>query len=1547
LYIGILKKYLYDNGFSNMEEKLILKILDENRSGLTITEIVKHTGISRAAIRIALARLEGSESVNIRKIGMAKVYILNQNSAVEHAAMCFAEKSEHDKKYPGTNQRVKIISLLLVILIISILIGSCVNALIVNSKHKIYTLSEIRGKQLNIKSDAYTGVMDISKPKYISTTEEYHRSPNIIYDGNEYWLFYAKADTPAPAIRGYYYYNPDADSYSIYYRHNATMDALNSSPEIKLNLSDNLLLGPSKKVSAVFFQGKIYLYISAYHVAPTSIPTSIYYYVYDQANSNWLGPYTLLQDPNTPEEQFLENKPAGVGTNVDVAADEDWMYITYSDGNAGYITTFNGTDYGTGPNIIDKSEDVDIFDYPKINIMGDNIYLLGFKDYEKTDSQIFTAHIGPDPVFEKSSKPFSGITIIDMDIFNNGTTLFVTGSLSDSLSDHLIITKSEDNASSWMNPSDVTFAIYDQEGDHYFEQFRELWNDMECSGVSINGSTYIYFTTESDDSMGFGSAKIAYLPLDWDVQNYHYNTIQNAIYLSDNYESVSISNETYYESLVMDFPLTFIGHGTTLSPGYDKTAIIIRSDGVNITGLKITGADTAIAISPEIDPTLMTETIGITNNDLSGNNIGLVNNATGRIDATLNYWGDITGPSGNGIGIGSAVLGNTAYSPWYMSQEYSGTLYADVLYAMNDLTFGKIKNQNIMQDEIAADLNLIKNYPGNTVITWASSNVNILSNSGKVTRPNIDTPVYLLAIVSKAHSASLYKIFNMTVKAKEVSDEAAVDSEYDALTFESIRQENINESSIISDLNLSMDGINETAIAWKSSNTDIITNQGIVYMNSSIISVVLFANITKGDVSRIKEFDFNVMAYTDGDEEKIVYAKSKLTDRMILNGNADMDNILSSINLPSNISDPALADLTITWNTSAPETIILDDPKDEVVVLNDDDLYTDKLLSNANISIYHDPDTGTESGPILGSNIEFACGKCSDANFDNYVSYIGQYMPLCGYYKGVIAGILSNKDTICAKIYEPELMYEIDLKSYATDTCIDRGDGSCDQFQKTSYDLRPMFSKGDVLRSSSADKHVILRATLQLNNRIAVKYFPLTIKMKIPTATFDENGDAVISNDSTEYVIDNSNRYNITSIDIPEYINTSDVITMNLAGLMNPNAYNLTLGMRSLSLIRNTAGGNKYIIDLFEDTMIFTGDSWNGLFMLPTELKAGDYSVDQGTVNLIIEAGWAYEFTFSHPVRITFVGVGNNKMAAYAHSGNVLTKIANRCLSATDYSNIIGNNDCYFNDGDNLIIWTYHFTKFAAYTPATPVVETPGRSTTKTSATGGAGGTGGGAGGMTSLSACTESWVCENWSPCIKNISTRSCTDINNCGTSASKPSTELQCTDSTINGSYDLVINDSGTIKNNLTGNIKSTLFDIVLEILQPPTKEDQSLSIKVSLINFGLPGKVDAKLHYTVKDSQNLTVFELYKNQSVETQLEFIDKLDLSALKKGDYNLIIDLKYPGQTEPASAEKSFSVQAPSLSLEYIVLFVVFGLLLIFIIAVFLKRKQNSTQAKQ
>ena len=60
----------------NSAEVGVVGVLKGSRNGVTITELVSLSKLSRSTVRVVLARLEGGGKVSIRRIGMAKVYIM-------------------------------------------------------------------------------------------------------------------------------------------------------------------------------------------------------------------------------------------------------------------------------------------------------------------------------------------------------------------------------------------------------------------------------------------------------------------------------------------------------------------------------------------------------------------------------------------------------------------------------------------------------------------------------------------------------------------------------------------------------------------------------------------------------------------------------------------------------------------------------------------------------------------------------------------------------------------------------------------------------------------------------------------------------------------------------------------------------------------------------------------------------------------------------------------------------------------------------------------------------------------------------------------------------------------------------------------------------------------------------------------------------------------------------------------------------------------------------------------------------------------------------
>jgi len=63
----------------NNVEKIQEVLRKNNKTGSTITELVKVSKLTRSSVRTALAKLEGAKKISFRKVGMAKVYTLKTN----------------------------------------------------------------------------------------------------------------------------------------------------------------------------------------------------------------------------------------------------------------------------------------------------------------------------------------------------------------------------------------------------------------------------------------------------------------------------------------------------------------------------------------------------------------------------------------------------------------------------------------------------------------------------------------------------------------------------------------------------------------------------------------------------------------------------------------------------------------------------------------------------------------------------------------------------------------------------------------------------------------------------------------------------------------------------------------------------------------------------------------------------------------------------------------------------------------------------------------------------------------------------------------------------------------------------------------------------------------------------------------------------------------------------------------------------------------------------------------------------------------------------
>ena len=223
---------------------------------------------------------------------------------------------------------------------------------------------------------------------------------------------------------------------------------------------------------------------------------------------------------------------------------------------------------------------------------------------------------------------------------------------------------------------------------------------------------------------------------------------------------------------------------------------------------------------------------------------------------------------------------------------------------------------------------------------------------------------------------------------------------------------------------------------------------------------------------------------------------------------------------------------------------------------------------------------------------------------------------------------------------------------------------------------------------------------------------------------FNVTVNSVSLGNQTDVTIDE----NVTEVVIPlgssiEKIvaNTTEAdkdMNISLASLINATG-EVTLA-NSFTLERATSTV-KYTAEIPTGTTISGGSGWDGKINVPTVRNAASYSAPSGSADVVVDVGAGSEINFSAPVKIT-IGGQAGKNAAWARGTNTLTQISTICSDVNNPTNIDATTtrECHISSGSDLVIWTYHFTQFAAFTPSAPV-------TSSGSSGGGGGGGGGGA----------------------------------------------------------------------------------------------------------------------------------------------------------------------------------------------------------------------------
>ena len=381
--------------------------------------------------------------------------------------------------------------------------------------------------------------IEVSGATHMTANAEYDRNPSIVYDGSDYWLFWTKGDdTSTAGVRGVY--NPDADTYVVYYKTADTLAGLATATETKLALSETARPAgfDQRVVSATYFGGDIYAFASS---GQSGTDRGLHYYKWDGVS--WAGPTTLIADATAR------------GGHVNVTSDASHVYIVWeatADASSDCYT-WDGT-------TLSAKIDISTDNQPKIALMGTMLYVVSIED-GTGDIEAYSAAAGAVPSFSAHSTPVPGASFYDPCVFTDGTDLYVVTAPYDGGNDQQYMIQTVYSGGSWSTVHQVTLGGY---GGTYW------WDYWPC-GYHDGSDPYVFFTTETA-SPSYSDGEIAMLKMDWDLGNDHYCYVQNAVGEALSGDDLAIATGTYREQIKIDgktLDLSGAGIGSTIIEAVD------------------------------------------------------------------------------------------------------------------------------------------------------------------------------------------------------------------------------------------------------------------------------------------------------------------------------------------------------------------------------------------------------------------------------------------------------------------------------------------------------------------------------------------------------------------------------------------------------------------------------------------------------------------------------------------------------------------------------------------------------------------------------------------------------------------------------------------------------------------------------------------------------------------------------------------------------------------------------------------------------------------
>ena len=201
---------------------------------------------------------------------------------------------------------------------------------------------------------------------------------------------------------------------------------------------------------------------------------------------------------------------------------------------------------------------------------------------------------------------------------------------------------------------------------------------------------------------------------------------------------------------------------------------------------------------------------------------------------------------------------------------------------------------NIWDDVSVTSLEVAVKTTNNSLLSNISV-VKVNETTGKLTYSVAPNQTGLVKVTVKANDGELSFNENFNIVVKPANDALCVEDTNTALSFDTIKNQNVAQNYISSDLNLvnTLQSICNSQIVWKISDTNVITTTGSVSIGTEDQTVAVVATIKKGDYSTTKQFLLTVPSTNVSDED----ALKEITFEMIKNKNERKKRVVSSLSL--------------------------------------------------------------------------------------------------------------------------------------------------------------------------------------------------------------------------------------------------------------------------------------------------------------------------------------------------------------------------------------------------------------------------------------------------------------------------------------------------------------------------------------------------------------------------------------------------------------------------------------------------------------------------